>query len=217
MAQGDPTVLADSNSAFLTPDVSGPLFERASQLSVVQRLARQVPLGINGMTVPVVTGEAQASWVAEGGNKPATETAIGVKSMQPKKVAAISVVSKEVVRANPGNYMTVLRDQLATAIAKAFDSAVLHGTNTPFSQYLDQTTKSVELGGSTQANGGVYMDFVEAMRLIVTDKSAVSGGPSSFDRRVTGFALDSVAEINLLGAVDTTGRALFVDVPPATD
>lgn len=222
MAQLDPTQLADFNSVFLTPELSAPIFDVALRQSVAMQLMRQIPLGFNGKNIPVVTGRPTASWVSEGAEKPATETSIGLKTMVPKKLAAISIVSKETVRANPGGYMDLLRAQIGEAFAIAFDEAVFHGTNTPFSQYLDQTPKAVELGGTAQANGGVYGDFVTALDLVVSDTSAIPGAtPSPVRRVVNGFALDSVVEPNLLGATDTTGRPLFVDTvstaPPNTD
>lgn len=214
MAITAPTLTTGFNSAFLQPELSAPIFEAAARTSVAQRLFPQVPLGINGQNIPIVTGRAVAEWVSEGGTKPATQSSLDVKTMVPKKLAAIAVVSAEVVRANPGNFMNVLRNQLGEAFAIAFDSAVFHGTATPFANHLDQATKAVEIGGATQANGGVYGDFVNALDQVISDTSAVTPAPSPATpvrRRVNGWALDSVLEPNLLGATDTTGRPLFVE------
>lgn len=103
------TVTGDFNAGFLTPELSEPIFNIAQRTSVAQQLFRQVPLGINGKNIPVVTGRPVASWVSEGDTKPATSTSIGLKNMTPHKLAAIAVVSAEVVRANPGNFMNLLQ------------------------------------------------------------------------------------------------------------
>lgn len=187
-------------SGFLNPNQAEAYFERTRRVSVVQSLARQVPLGINGEEIPVVTSKPTAGWVAEGGKKPATKGAMSLKTMAPKKLAAIAVASAEVVRANPGNYINIYRDEIAEAFAIAFDSAALHGTSTPFGQYIDQTTKAVEIGTSNTAAGSVYADFNAGLKLLVDD-----------GKRLNGFALDLKAEPLLNGAVDTTGRPLFVD------
>src|SRR5690606_25196400 len=113
-------------SGFLNPAQAGPIFERAARTSVVQRLVRQIPLGGNGVSVPVVTGRPSAGWVDEGGRKPASSGSLDLKTMTPKKLAAILVVSAEVVRANPGNYINTMRNSLAEAFAIAFDYAALH-------------------------------------------------------------------------------------------
>lgn len=201
-------------SGFLPAPIAAPIFERAARQSVVARLVRQIPLGGNGVSVPVVTGRPSAGWVDEAAAKPASSGSLTLKTMTPKKLAAILVVSSEVVRANPGNYIATMRESLADAFAIAFDRAALHDEGPdgtagagPFSTYVDQTTKVQEVGGTTVANGGVFVDLVEAMRDIVSDTDA-----SGRRFQLTGWALDNVLEPVLWGAVDTTGRPIFVDV-----
>jgi len=168
------------------------------------QLARKVPLGLAGNEIVVQTGKATASWVAEAGQKPTTSSDLGLKSFKPHKIAAISVVSAEVVRANPGNYMDVLQADIAEAFAVAFDNAVLHGTSTPFGAYIDQTTKTVELGTTAKADGGTYGDIVAGLKTIVTSKNSLG-----YYRKLNGFVFDKSIEPTFLGAVDTVGRPLF--------
>lgn len=191
-------------AGFLRPNEAANYFEETRKSSIVQSLARQVPLGINGEEITVSTAKPTAGWVSEGGQKPTTEGALGVKSMKPHKIAAITVVSAEVVRANPKNYIEIFKADIAEAFGLAFDAAVLHGTNSPFGagQNLSATTKAVELGTATQANGGIYADLNGALKLLVDD-----------GKKLTGFAFDSVVEPTLNGAVDLNGRPLFVDAP----
>lgn len=196
-------------AGFLTREQAQPIFERAARISVAQRLAQEVPLGGRGVTVPVVTGKLTAGWVTEGGEKPKSKGTLALKNMDPKKLSVIAVVSAEVVRANPGNYMNVIRNQVAEAFAIGFDRAAFHDQGPdgtagagPFSTYIDQTTKAVELGTASQATGGVYKDFVNGLSLLVAD-----------GKRLTGFALDNVVEPVILGAVDLNGRPIFVDSP----
>jgi HK97 family phage major capsid protein len=193
---------------FLTEEESAPIFNDAIRQSVAMQLARRVPLGINGNKIPVVTSKPSAGWVGEGAKKPTTEMGLGLKHITPHKLAAIAVMSAEVVRANPGNYATSLRTYLAEAFAVAFDYAALYdlggdGTGTsPFTDPINSTTKAVALGTTTQANGGIHGDLVAGMKLLVDD-----------GKKLTGFALDDVVEPTLWGAVDTSGRPLYVDLP----
>lgn len=222
MAITAPTKLSDF-SGFVVPEQAAAIFERARELSVVQRLAQQVPLGPSGVNIPVITGRPSAAWVAEGAQKPASQGALGLVTMAPKKLAAILVVSQETVRIDPGKYVSVMEGALAEAFALAFDSAALHGTSTPFSTYIDQTTKTVNLLDSAATHiadpalGGVYNALVglqskegtpklSALSQLVQDASA----PLSRKRRLTGFAFDLVAEPILNGSVDSQGRPLFV-------
>jgi HK97 family phage major capsid protein len=196
-------------SGFLTREQAQPIFERAARISVVQRLAQEVPLGGNGVAVPVVTGRIQAGWVSEAGQKPASSGALTLKNIDPKKIAVIAVVSAEVVRANPGNYMNLIRSQVAESFAIGFDQAALYDAGPdgtagggPFSTYINQTTKTVELGTTVQASGGIYGDFVSGLSLLVND-----------DKRLRGFALDDRLEPLMLASVDTTGRPIWIDTP----
>lgn len=205
MAQANATTAADF-SGFLRPEIAQAYFAQTRKLSTVQQLAREIPLGINGQEIPVSTAKAAAAWVSEGAQKPTTESGLSLKSIKPHKIAAISVVSAEVVRANPGSYMEVLRDDIAEAFAVAFDAAVLHGTSSPFGagNNVDATTKSIAIGTATADKGGVFGDIVGGLTLLVAD-----------GKKLNGFAFDRIAEPLLLGATDKNGRPLFVETPLA--
>lgn len=201
-------------SGFLPAEMSAPIFERARRFSVVQQLVRQVPLGAEGKSIPVSTSKPTAGWVDEGARKPATAGTKTLKTMTPKKLAAIVVNSMEVVRANPGGYITDLREDLAEAFGIAFDYATLYdlggdGTGTgPFSTYIAQTTKSIELGQNAQSAGGIHQDLVDAAKEVTSDTDA-----NGRHYKLTGWALDDQMEWRLAGAVDTTGRPLYIDLP----
>ena len=189
-------------AGFLKPAEAEDYFKEAARSSVVQSLTRRIPLGINGQELPYVTSKPTASWVSEAGQKPTTSGGLALKTIKPHKIAAITVVSAEVVRANPGNYVSLFREQIAEAFAIAFDAAALHGTNSPFGvgQNIDATTKAVTLGTTTDAKGGIYGDVNAALSLLVNDK-----------KKLTGFAFDTTAEPIFNASVDLQGRPLFVD------
>jgi HK97 family phage major capsid protein len=98
--------------------------------------------------------------------------------------------------------MTIFREDIAEAFATSFDAAALHGTNTPFGagNFIDATTKSVELGTSAAAAGGVYADLNAGLKLLVQD-----------GKKLSGWAFDNKAEPTLNSAVDLNGRPLFVE------
>lgn len=203
MAQTAATSTSDF-SGFLKPEIAESYFTQARKSSSIMQLARRIPLGINGQEIPYSTSKATASWVSEGGKKPATSSGLALKTIKPHKIAAISVVSAEVVRANPGNYMGILKDDIAEAFGLALDAAAFHGTNSPFGvdMFIDKTSKSVELGTTAKAAGGIYGDIVAGLKTLVTD-----------GKKLTGFAFDRVVEPTFLGSVDNNGRPLFVDTP----
>lgn len=194
---------------FLNPNEAAPIFNEAQRQSVFQQLFRRVPLGINGESIPVVTSRPTANWVDEAGKKPATSMGLGLVPMVPKKLAAIAVMSAEVVRANPGNFTSQLRTELAGAFARAFDLAVAYnagGDGTPaggpFDYYLNDTSKRVTLGTATATAGGLHTDIVNGMKDLIAD-----------GRKLTGFALDDRVEPLLWGAVDSVGHPVYVNLP----
>ncbi len=189
-------------SGFLNRDQSEAIFSQAAQQSVIQRLARRVPLGINGQSIPVVTGKVSAGWVAEGAAKPASSGTMALKTMDPKKLAAIAVVSAEVVRANPGGYMDLLRPQIAEAFAVAFDAAAFHGTSSPFSTNLDTGSSTQEMTGTTPAFTAVYDDLNAGFATLV-----------NAGKKVTGWAFDSRMEPVFNGAKDTANRPIWIESP----
>lgn len=187
--------------------IADSIFEDAGRSSVVQKLARRVNLPANGVAIPVTTEKPKAGWVSEGQRKPSTSAAQSFTVMDPKKLAAIVVFSMEYVRSDPSKLYANIKPQLQEAFATAFDLAAIHGqsydgTAGPFPTFLTQTTKSVEMGTTTQANGGTYGDLVAGLKLLTDDR-----------KRLTGFAVDPMAEPLLLSSVDANGRPLWVDAP----
>jgi HK97 family phage major capsid protein len=203
MAITDPTTLANF-SGFVSREQSEWIFQKAAQNSLVQSLARRVPLAASGQSIPVVTGKPVAGWVAEGAQKPATQGTVTLKTMDPKKLAAIAVVSAEVVRANPANYISLLREELAEAFAVAFDSAAMHGTSSPFSTNLDTGSSTQEFTGTAPAftATAVWGDLNAGLATLV-----------AADKTPTGWALDRRLEPVLNTVVDSAGRPLFIESP----
>jgi len=203
MAVTSATTLSDF-AGFIKPEMAEQYFQEVRKRSVVQQTSRQVPLGYAGAEVPVVTTKPTAAWVSEAGQKPASKGSMVLKTISPKKIAAIAIVSSEVVRANPGNYVNIFREDIAEAFAMAFDSAALHGVATPFGagNYIGATTKEVGIGTASQANGGIFADVNAGLALLVND-----------GRRLNGFVLDATLEPDFNSSVDNTGRPLFVDSP----
>jgi HK97 family phage major capsid protein len=194
------TKLADFPAGILTREVSEAIFEKAAKASLVQSLARKVPLGASGKAIPTVTGKLQAGWVAEGAQKPAFAGTLGLKTMDPKKIATIAVVSAEVVRANPAGYMDLIRPQIAEAFALTFDLAALHGTSSPFSTNLDTGSSSSEFAGTHPVMTGIYDSLVGGLSTLV-----------NAGKTPNGFALDVRMEPALMTEKDTAGRPLWLE------
>lgn len=185
----------DDFSGFLKPEQAAPIFEEMTKRSLVQPLAKKIEMGPTGVSIPFWDGDVQAHWVDEAGKKPLAKGGFDQFSVSPKKIAVIFAMSSEVVRANPLNYINVMREKVGEAFAVAFDAAVMHGTNTPFGAYLDQTTKAVALD-----DPNAYGATNNALSLLVND-----------GKKFTGGLLDNITEPIINSALDNNGRPLFIE------
>lgn len=204
----NPTTLSNGSAVLLPPTITGPIFAKTSEQSVVMSLARRVPLALTANTaIPVPMDLPIADWVGEGGVKSAGQAGVGVKQMTAKKLALLVPVSMEVAESNPGGLYDQLVQDLPTALSRAFDAAAISGLSLktgaagPFSDYAALTTNSVALGTAAQAIGGIYNDLVQAVGKVV-------------DRgfEMTGWAADPRLRVDAMLATDTTGRPLLTDM-----
>ena len=111
----------------LPQEVSSEILQKTQEESAVMKLARQVVLPGRGLTIPVITGDPEAEWVAETDEKPVSNPSLETKIMQAYKLAVIVPFSDEFARD-----MSVLYDALISrlplALAQKFDETVCHGT-----------------------------------------------------------------------------------------
>ncbi len=197
-----PIVRSGIGGDLMPREIAGPIFEKTEQSSVMQQIAQSQPLSGTGAVIPVITGTPAAGWVSEAGRKPVSDMTLGTKLLEPKKLAVIVPFSKEYLRDANINILNMIRPKIAEAFAVAFDAASIKGTSTPFSNFVYQTTNSVEAGTATSATGGLWTDLVNGITTVANE----AGKSFSVDT----FVVDSTFEGKVLGAVDTAGRPIFL-------
>lgn len=186
-----------TNSMALPSAISGEILQKTQQESAIMRLARKIELPGRGVTIPVITGDPTAAWVAETGVKPVSNGTPGTKLMQAFKIAVIETFSKEFVRDIPALYDALVQ-RLPAALAGVFDSTIIGATQAPsqsnFDTFAGCTAQSI-----LNANNGTYLGLVAA------DADIASHGGV-----MNGLALGAQARALLLTATDTTNRPLFL-------
>lgn len=204
----NPTTLANGSAVLLPSTITGPIFAKTSEQSVVMSLARRVPLALSAQTaVPVPMDIPVADWVGEAAVKPAAQVGVGVKQMTSKKLALLVPVSMEVAETNPGGLFDQLQQDLPTALSRAFDAAAIAGISLrtgaagPFSDYAALSANTVALGTAAQGSGGIYADLVNAVGKVVD---------RGYD--MTGWAADPRLRVDAMLATDTQGRPLLTDL-----
>lgn len=185
----------------LPPEVSSEIWANMQEASAVQRLARRIDLPGSGVTIPIVTGDAEADWVAETDHKPVSRPTFGSKDMTPYTLAVIVPFSNQFRRDLNALYNECVR-RLPGALARKFDETVFASTGAPGSNFaqLGGATSVALTPHATDVKKNTYAGLVEAYTEI-----ADNGGT------LDGWALSSQAKGLLLGQVDTTGRPLLLE------
>ena len=195
MAAGD---LKRSTSGVVLPaQVSSEIWATTQQASAVMAVSRQIQLPGSGLSIPIITGDSVAGWVAESAEKPVSHATLSSKTMTPYKLAVIETFSMEFRRDLPALYSELAR-RLPGALAKKFDNTVLAGTS-PGSGF-DVLSGAP---GLTVDGTNTYADLAAVFNAV-----AAAGGNLSHWIGSPGF------EGLLLSQVATDGRPLFI--PDAT-
>lgn len=176
----------------LTPQQSSEIWAATIEESAVMRLAQRVNLPGSGITIPIITGDPVADFVAETAEKPVSESAFGTKDMTPYKIAVIELFSDEFRRDFRALYNELVR-RLPASIGAKFDETVFHGTAPGTGFETLSGAASVAIGGTD-----TYKKLVNAYTTV-----GAAG-------RLNGWAVSPQGEAILLSATDQTGRPLLV-------
>lgn len=180
----------------LPNEISSEILQKTQEASAVMQLARQIALPGRGLTIPVITGDPEATWVDETDPKPVSNPGMSTKIMQAYKLAVIVPFSDEFQRDMRSLYDALIA-RLPGALALKFDNTVFHGAapGSNFDTLAGVGAKSISGTGNSIYNALVASD---------TD-IAVAGGI------LNGFALSPQGKGELLSAVDSNKRPLFIN------
>lgn len=178
----------------LPTSVSSQIIQKTQEDSAVMRLATQITLPGNGLTIPVITSDPTASWVDETDEKPVSNPGLSTKIMRGYKLAVIEPFSNQ-FRRDYGALFDALIARLPRILAEKFDNTVFGGTAAPgsdFDTFASITAQSL----TSDAYGG----------LVAADTDiALHGGLSN------GYAISPQMKGVLLSALDKNDRPLFIN------
>lgn len=183
----------------LPAEISAEIIQKTQDASAVMQLARQIALPGRGLSIPVITSDPNADWVAETGKKPVSNPGLSTKTMTPYKLAVIVPFSDEFARDASALY-DALVERLPGALAKKFDATIFNGTapGSGFDVLSSCTAQSIDTDAS--GNGGFYSALVAA------DADIAAGGYN-----MNGFAFSPQARGEMLSALDKDGRPIFIN------
>ena len=172
---------------------SREIWASAQEASAVMRLATRVNLPGNGVSVPMITGDAQADWVEETEPKPISTPTFGHKNMTAHTLAVIVPVSNQFKRDAVSLYNEVVR-RLPAALGARLDATVFGGATGPAGIDTLSDATAVSL------TDDVYQGLVDADAAV-----GEAGGI------INGWALAPQGRSLLLGATDGNQRPLFLN------
>lgn len=183
----------------LPTELSNEIIQKAQDASAVMQLATQIQLPGRGITIPMITSDPEANWVAETAAKPVSNPGVSQKVMTPYKLAVIVPFSDEFTRDLPTLYNALVA-RIPGALAKKFDATVFNGTapGTGFDVLTACTAQSIDVNAS--GVGGFYSALVAADIDI-----------AAHDGDINGFAFSPQARGEMLSALDKDGRPIFIN------
>ena len=181
----------------LPPQVAAEIWGATLEASAVMQAARRINLPGSGVSIPLVTGDASAAWVAETEEKPVSRATLSNKTMTPYTLAVIEPFSNQFRRDLPALYGELVR-RLPFALGKVFDQTVFGTTTAPGSNF-DQLTSAPTL---TVDGTGTFADLAAVL-------NAIAAQGAELTHWLASPALHGLA----LTAVDSLGRQFFVNDP----
>lgn len=145
--------------------------------SVVLTMAHQVPTTTRDSRIPVVSSLPTATWVTgtdpDTGLKSVTSMNITNQQLIAEELATIAVIPQNVVDDSEYDIWSAVKPELAKAIARAYDSAVLFGVNKPTTFPPDLVAAATTAGNVVSAD--TYALATDNPQLVLNAASLVAG------------------------------------------
>jgi len=134
----------------ILPDQYGPLVvEPVTRQSVAMQVSTVLATGQHTMNIPRVTEDPSAAWVAEGAEITPDDGALAELSVTPRKVAGLTIVSRELADDSTPGALKIVGDGLARSIADRVDAAFFGALAAPAPAGLESLTGLTTITGPT--------------------------------------------------------------------
>lgn len=166
-------MLTTTDAAILRPeDVGALVVQPVMTGSVAMQVATVVTTNSTSYRIPTITADATAAWYAEGGAITPSDATTNEVDVIPKKVAGITVISRELANDSTPAAAQMIGEGLARDIATRIDAAFFDNTtvNGP-DGLLSITCTDIDQGGASIANLDVFAEAIaeaEALGATVT-------------------------------------------------
>lgn len=181
----------------LPNDVSSEILQKTQEASMIMQRARQIVLPGNGVQIPIIASDPEASWVTETAAKPVSTPTLDKKIMQAHKLAVIVPFSDEFRRDAAALYDALIA-RLPGVLAKKFDNTVFFGPSSTLANFDDfSAVDAIQL----DAAGTTVYDKLVAADIAISEE----GGT------LNGYIFSPQGRGILLSAKDSQNRPLLVN------
>lgn len=181
-----------SGSISLPVGVANDILAGMVEDSFFMKVARGITIPGTGVALNAITAEPEAGWVGETDEKPVATHTLAPKTLKPYTLAVIEPFSRQLMRDMDALYEECV-NRLPYALARKFDATIM-GTTAPGTDFD-------VLGSCTK------QDIATAP---YTGFTAADTAIAAADGVITNIGLAPAGRSIVLGAVDSTGRPLFI-------
>lgn len=207
-------IIQGKEAAFPKEVVTG-VWKKVFSTSIASQISGSIPVSMRGTVTTIPVGQATAGIVGEGELKPVVDMNTVIKEIKPIKAAAMIIYSKEAAMADPLGEYSRIQAELTAAIARAIDSAVIHGKNaltgTAIAGQESLASASLEEVIDLKSTAAGYLTKSLAS---AHDKVTIQ---DDSDYNFTHFLLSPKMRNPLLTAQDGFGRPLYQASPNLND
>jgi len=157
---------------------------------------------VGNIAIPRQTGGATSYWVAESGVITESQPAFDQVSMTPKTVGSMSDISRKMLMQSSLDVESFVRNDLATSLALAIDSAAINGSGA--SNQPTGILNTTGIGSVVGGTNGAAPDWADVVDL----ESAVSA--DNADMGALGYLTNAKVRGKLLQTEKASGTAQYV-------
>lgn len=157
----------DTQGGFMVPEVWGTkLYELITAKSTAIQLCEQVTMTSDTLYFPKVSAATTAYFVAEAATITGAQPTFAQITLTPRKVAALTQLSSEVLEDSNPSIMEVVMQRLAEDIALKIDSEIYNGTTTTGGYLGFRSSTTVSLSGDIddEISTDIISDAIEALQ-----------------------------------------------------
>lgn len=218
ITHGKRNLVAGTGSAggFTVPtELQVPIIELLRNTAQVAGLGARILSGLTGnVSIPRQTGATTAQWLAETAEANQVDQTFGQLALTPKRLAARSGYSLQLIRQSSVQIESFVRDDQAQVLGLAVDLAAIQGLGSAGQPLGIVGTSGV--GTITFGGAATYVDYIDAIAALLTANSmagtpAFLGSPAAWSKgktipRVSGAGATQM----IIGADNTVDGYRFV-------